>query len=257
MKILIDTNVVIDVLIDRKPFADNSSAVLKLCEANKIKGFITATTVTDIYYILSKAVSDKLRLYTILEKVLLIVDICDITKQNILNAIKLREFDFEDAVQSEGAIAIGADYIVTRNIKDFANSKVEAITPLFVVASALIWLGNITGLFGWLINAVKPIVNLIGLPGEASEAFIFGFFRRDFGAAGLYDLQNSGALSPRQLVVAASTLTLFVPCVAQFTMMIKEKGAKVAIAMAAFIFPFAFFAGFVLNWILVTTGLLV
>ncbi|WHH61616.1 ferrous iron transporter B [Petroclostridium sp. X23] len=130
------------------------------------------------------------------------------------------------------------------------------VMPLFIFASVLIWFGNITGLFGIIITAMGPIVNLIGLPDQAAEAFIFGFFRRDFGAAGLYDLQMSGALSPRQLVVAAATLTLFVPCVAQFTMMIKERGTKTGIAMAAFIFPFAFIAGFVLNWILVVTGVL-
>lgn len=126
------------------------------------------------------------------------------------------------------------------------------ILPLFIFASVLIWFGNLTGLFTWVINLIIPIVNSLGLPDEAAQAFLFGFFRRDFGAAGLYDLQKAGALSPRQLAVAASTLTLFVPCIAQFSMMLKERGTKTAIAMAAFIFPFAFLAGFVLNWIIVT-----
>ncbi|WP_202708580.1 ferrous iron transporter B [Sporosalibacterium faouarense] len=130
------------------------------------------------------------------------------------------------------------------------------VMPLFVLASVLIWFGNLTGLFDIIIDAMGPVMNWIGLPNEAAESFIFGFFRRDFGAAGLYDLQASGALSPRQLVVAAATLTLFVPCVAQFTMMMKERGKKTGIAMAAFIFPFAFAAGYVLNLILVTFGVL-
>jgi len=126
------------------------------------------------------------------------------------------------------------------------------ILPLFIVASVLIWFGNLTGLFDFVISLMEPLVNFVGLPDEAAEAFLFGFFRRDYGAAGLYDLQKAGALSPRQLAVAASTLTLFVPCIAQFSMTIKERGTKAAIAMAAFIFPFAFVAGFVLNWVLVT-----
>ncbi|SHJ23310.1 ferrous iron transport protein B [Geosporobacter subterraneus DSM 17957] len=126
------------------------------------------------------------------------------------------------------------------------------ILPLFIVASVLIWFGNLTGLFDYVISLMEPLVNFVGLPDEAAEAFLFGFFRRDYGAAGLYDLQKAGALSPRQLAVAASTLTLFVPCIAQFSMTIKERGTKAAIAMAAFIFPFAFVAGFVLNWVLVT-----
>ena len=130
------------------------------------------------------------------------------------------------------------------------------ILPLFIFASVMIWLGNLTGFFPFIIKMMKPIVNLIGLPDETAKAFLFGFFRRDYGAAGLYDLQKSGLLSPIQLVVTASTLTLFVPCIAQFSMMIKERGVKSAVAMAAFIFPFAFLAGYVLNKILVTLGVM-
>lgn len=124
------------------------------------------------------------------------------------------------------------------------------ILPLFILASILIWVGNMTGLFTWIINLLKPVVNFIGLPDESAKAFLFGFFRRDYGAAGLYDLQKAGGLSPRQLVVSAATLTLFLPCIAQFSMNIKERGLKTAIGMATFIFPFAFAGGFVLNWIL-------
>lgn len=130
------------------------------------------------------------------------------------------------------------------------------ILPLFILASVLIWAGNLTGLFDQLINAMKPVVNFIGLPDEAAKAFLFGFFRRDYGAAGLYDLQKSGALSPQQLVVAAATLTLFVPCIAQFSMMLKERGIKTALAMAGFIFPFAFLAGAFINWFLTLTEVL-
>ena len=124
------------------------------------------------------------------------------------------------------------------------------IVPIFIFASVLIWAGNLTGIFTVLVGWMEPIVNFIGLPDKAAEAFLFGFFRRDYGAAGLYDLQKAGLLSPRQLVVAAATLTLFVPCIAQFAMMLKERGTKTAIGMVAFIFPFAFVAGFALNWIL-------
>ncbi len=114
------------------------------------------------------------------------------------------------------------------------------IVPIFIFASVLIWASNLTGIFTVLVGWMEPIVNFIGLPDKAAEAFLFGFFRRDYGAAGLYDLQKAGLLSPRQLVVAAATLTLFVPCIAQFAMMLKERGTKTAIGMVAFIFPFAF-----------------
>ncbi|KGG80541.1 ferrous iron transporter B [Caloranaerobacter azorensis H53214] len=130
------------------------------------------------------------------------------------------------------------------------------IVPLFIFASVLIWFGNITGLFDVLINMLKPAVNMVGLPDDVATVFLFGFFRRDYGAAGLYDLQQAGILSPRQLVVAAATLTLFVPCVAQFAMMIKERGAKTAVLMGIFILIFSFIAGFVLNWMLGIFGVL-
>lgn len=130
------------------------------------------------------------------------------------------------------------------------------ILPVFIAASVLIWFGNLTGLFSMLVDLMKPVVNWIGLPDEASKTFLYGFLRRDYGAAGLYDLQKAGALTPRQLTVAAVTLTLFLPCVAQLTMNIKERGLKTALGMAAFIFPFAFLCGYVLNLILAATGVM-
>ncbi len=126
----------------------------------------------------------------------------------------------------------------------------KEVFPLFVLASIFIWLGNLTGLFGLVLEAIRPLVNAIGLPDETARAFLFGFFRRDYGAAGLFDLQRSGLLSPRQLVVAAATLTLFVPCVAQFAITIRERGWKTAVAMGSIIFPFAFLVGFLLNQLL-------
>ena len=94
------------------------------------------------------------------------------------------------------------------------------------ISSIIIWLGNLTGAFQAVINLLTPVVNALGLPDNAAEAFLFGFFRRDYGAAGLYDLHEAGILSPRQLAVAAYTLTLFIPCVAQFSMMWKDRELK-------------------------------
>ncbi len=85
------------------------------------------------------------------------------------------------------------------------------VIPIFVLASVLIWLGQLTGIFPLLVSGLEPVVGFIGLPPETSVAFLYGFFRRDFGAAGLYDLYTSGVLSGVPLVVAAVTLTLFVP----------------------------------------------
>ncbi|MFA7403814.1 MAG: ferrous iron transport protein B [Pelobacteraceae bacterium] len=130
------------------------------------------------------------------------------------------------------------------------------ILPLFVLASVLLWLGKITGFFGKMINAMTPVMASIGLPKETAVAFIFGFFRRDYGAAGLFELQKKGLMDARQLTVAAVTLTLFIPCVAQFLIMKKERGWKVAGAIGVFVSLLAFGSGYVLNKALLVTGLL-
>ena len=130
------------------------------------------------------------------------------------------------------------------------------ILPLFVIASVLLWLGKVTGFFGIAVNAMTPVMASIGLPKEAAVAFIFGFFRRDYGAAGLYDLQTQGLLDARQLTVAAVTLTLFIPCVAQFLVMKKERGWQVAGGIGLFVSLLAFGSGYVLNKFLLLTGML-
>lgn len=130
------------------------------------------------------------------------------------------------------------------------------IFPLFILASVLLWAGKMTGLLEGLVNAMRPVMHALGLPGEAAAAFIFGFFRRDFGAAGLYDLQTSGLLSAVQLTVAAVTLTLFVPCIAQFLMMKKERGWKVSLGILVFVSLLAFGSGAVLNRLLLWSGIL-
>ena len=130
------------------------------------------------------------------------------------------------------------------------------ILPLFVLASILLWLGKITGFFEKLITAMTPVMASIGLPRETAVAFIFGFFRRDYGAAGLYELQTKGLMDARQLTVAAVTLTLFIPCVAQFLIMKKERGWKVAGGIGVFVSLLAFGSGYVLNRFLLMTGIL-
>jgi ferrous iron transport protein B len=130
------------------------------------------------------------------------------------------------------------------------------ILPLFVLASVLLWLGKITGAMERIIASMKPLMGSLGLPNDAAVAFIFGFFRRDYGAAGLYDLQTKGLLDARQLTVAAVTLTLFIPCIAQFLMMLKERGWKVSLAIFCFVSLLAFGSGYLLNQLLLVTRLL-
>jgi ferrous iron transport protein B len=124
------------------------------------------------------------------------------------------------------------------------------VLPLFVAASALIWLGKMTGGFTWLLHKLMPVMELLGLPPEAAKIFIFGFFRRDYGAAGLYDLMQTGSLTMHQQVVVATVLTLFIPCVAQLAVMVKERGWMITLGMAGCIFPFAFLTGCFLHRLL-------
>ncbi|WP_440953248.1 ferrous iron transport protein B [Methanococcoides sp. FTZ1] len=128
------------------------------------------------------------------------------------------------------------------------------VLPLFVVASVLIWIGRLTGLFEMAVRLFSYPSQWIGLPAEGGVMFLYGFFRRDFGAAGLFDMYNAGMLTDINLVVAAITLTLFMPCIAQFMVTVKERGAKIAFAMAAFIFPSAFAVGYIVNYVLTTFG---
>ncbi|HIH70377.1 ferrous iron transport protein B [Methermicoccus shengliensis] len=128
------------------------------------------------------------------------------------------------------------------------------VLPLFVLASILIWAGKLVGLFQLGVRAVSYPVSWIGLPPDVATIFFFGFFRRDYGAVELYKFFEGGLMSEAQLVVAAVTLTLFVPCIAQLIVTVRERGTKTALAIAGFIFPFAFLVGFLTHLLLTYTG---
>jgi len=119
----------------------------------------------------------------------------------------------------------------------------KEVFPLFLLASFLIWLGKLTGAFDWFLSGLQPWLTFAGLPPETGVVFLFGFFRRDYGAAGLYDLYTSGMLTGLPLVVTGVILTLFIPCVANFLMIIRERGIGIALGISLFIFAFAFLIG--------------
>lgn len=130
----------------------------------------------------------------------------------------------------------------------------KEVFPLFIFASVLIWVGKVTGIFQLAIRGVEPVVQALGLPKETAVAFLFGFFRRDYGAAGLFDLNEKGVLTSVNLLVACVTLTLFLPCVAQFLVMKKEHGLKVTLWISLFVSFLALGTGYALNKILVGFG---
>lgn len=117
------------------------------------------------------------------------------------------------------------------------------ILPIFIITSILLWLGDQFGLLEKVIISMAPIMELLGLPNQAADIFLLGFFRRDYGAAGLYDMAKQGLLTDFQLLVSAITLTLFVPCVAQFMVMIKERGLAVSIIIVVLIIGAAIGSG--------------
>lgn len=130
------------------------------------------------------------------------------------------------------------------------------IIPIFIGTSLLIWVGKTTGILEILVSCLRTPVCILGLPEETAFAFLFGFLRRDYGAAGLYDLFRLGKLNSVQLVVACVVLTLFVPCVAQFAIMWKERGGLTACVIAASTIVIAFTSGMVLNFTLTWLGLM-
>lgn len=128
MKVLIDTNVVLDVLCKREGFYEDAARIMKYCEANKITGVISALTIPNIVYIMRKEL-DAQKTRDVIEKLRLVFTVADLKADDIKKALSMDFKDFEDALQSACASRIKADYIITRNIRGFVNSKVTAIKP--------------------------------------------------------------------------------------------------------------------------------
>ncbi len=131
--------------------------------------------------------------------------------------------------------------------------------PLFVFGAVLLFFLDRWGWLGRMIAASRPlVVSWLGLPAEAATALLMGFLRRDYGAAGLFALARGGQLDAMQIIVAAVTLTLFLPCLANLLMIVKEFGGRVATLLALFVIPFAVLVGGMLHhamrWLLPVFG---
>jgi len=131
----------------------------------------------------------------------------------------------------------------------------EAV-PLFLYGTLALFVLDKVGVAGqsllaWLQKGLAPILTgLLHLPPEAASAFVLGFLRRDYGAAGLFQLARTGMLNGQQVVVSLIVITLFVPCLASFLVIVKEQGWKRAAAITAFIVPFAIGVGAAVSWLL-------
>lgn len=128
MKILFDTNVILDVMLLRKPFFEYSALLLAEVERKKIEGFVCATTITTIHYLIEKLKGRKEAL-TQIENLLKIFQVAQVDKLCLESALKSKIVDYEDAVIEESASRERVDGIVTRNEKDFKQSKLSIYNP--------------------------------------------------------------------------------------------------------------------------------
>jgi ferrous iron transport protein B len=138
--------------------------------------------------------------------------------------------------------------------KRFRNGRIWGSISGAALGYACMLAANGKNLFDAALTALQPLVSLLSLPKEAAEVFLFGFFRRDYGAAGLDKMTKAHAMSGAQILVIAVTITLFLPCVAQFLIVKKERGMRMAIGMLAFTICFATLVGAGLALVLRTTG---
>ena len=133
MVLLIDTNIVLDVLMNRPEFVRDSALIWKLCETEQAKGYISTLTYANMMYIMRKQLTPE-QIEVAFRKLSLIFEFADFSPAVLERAVNMKWKDFEDAVQSATAESVHADYIITRNLKDFSQSKVIAFTPSELLA---------------------------------------------------------------------------------------------------------------------------
>ena len=129
MRVLIDTNVIIDILERRKPFFQDSYKIIQLGLQGKLETFMSAGAVTDVYYVIRKSIRNSEVAKEKIVALSALITICDTVAKDITSAITLSIADFEDAVIAAIAKRERADFIVSRNEADFTNSPVPAISP--------------------------------------------------------------------------------------------------------------------------------
>lgn len=133
MRLLIDANVVLDVLQKREPHWKDSAVIWKLCETEQAEGYVSALTFANLVYVMRREL-DPAQIRDVLDKLRLIFRFADFTAADMEKAAEMGWDDFEDAIQAATAERIMADSIITRNVRDFRNSKVIAFTPSEFIA---------------------------------------------------------------------------------------------------------------------------
>ena len=134
MKILIDTNVVLDALLDREPFAQSATQIFALTEQSRLESYLGATTVTTVDYLLAQAL-EKSEARSALKRLIELFEIAPVNRPVIEAALRSKIEDFEDAVLEQAAHLVGVQSIVTRNVKDFKKSIVKVLDPTELLTS--------------------------------------------------------------------------------------------------------------------------
>ena len=129
MKLLIDTNVVLDVLLRREPFFRTAAEVLNLTQRDEVREYVSASAITDIYYIANKQMKDRDAVRDLLKRLLMVVSVAAVSKREIQNALNLAWGDFEDSVQYSVALLNEMDGIVTRNPSDYQEANMRIWLP--------------------------------------------------------------------------------------------------------------------------------
>ena len=137
MKVLVDTNVVLDVLLKRAPFYHDAFAIFKLVDQERINGCLSAASITDIFYLVRKNQQNSSEAYSIMDELIDLFSIVPVSETTITEALALRWKDFEDAVQFTAAKENDITYIITRNKKDFETSAIQCMRPADFIAAQI------------------------------------------------------------------------------------------------------------------------
>ena len=133
LSVLVDTNVVLDLILDRAPWADDASRLLDAIGNERLRGFIAGHAVTTVHYIVERE-RDRTRAATAVSDLLALLDVVSLESSDFQRALSLGLRDYEDAVQAAACLKVGATFLVTRNARDFKGTPVEVRSPAEVLA---------------------------------------------------------------------------------------------------------------------------
>lgn len=129
MRILFDTNILLDAILSREPFATDAAFLIRAVASNRVTGFASATTLTDVYYLVRRQTRSAETAINAVTDILKLMQICAVDRTIIDRAILLKRDDFEDAVQIACALGLGVDAIVTRDTAGFVGSSILVLSP--------------------------------------------------------------------------------------------------------------------------------